>query len=280
MSEIDWNKLAMTAVFAGTIAVLATIAIERFGGKLGGVLATLPTTIIPASLGFWYLSPSHEAFMIALWSVPIGMLLDAAFLHSWKWLPGVFKGSRPRLRLAMVVISSLGFWFVLALLVVSSVHSYLVYIKVIGGTACAIQICYGLYASPPVPVTKSQYQAVAVSTLLLRGVMAGAAIAVATLIIAIGHPILAGVASVFPAIFLTIMVSVWLSQGPKVQGSAVGPMMLGSTSVSVYALVASWSLSQFGPGMGVIFAWCVAVGCVSIPCAAYLKRGQLMRTEP
>lgn len=264
----------MTAVFAGTIAVLATVAIERLGGKLGGVIATLPTTIIPASLGFWYLSPSHEAFMIALWSVPIGMLLDAAFLHSWKWLPGVITGSRPHLRLALIVISSLGFWFVLAVCVVSSVHQYLPYIKLIGGTACLIQVGYGLYASPPSPVTKSQYNAVPVPTLLLRGVMAGAAIAVATLIIAIGHPILAGVASVFPAIFLTIMVSVWLSQGPKAQGNAVGPMMLGSTSVSVYALVSSWSLLQFGPWFGVIVAWCIAVGCVSVPCAAYLKRGQ------
>ena len=270
---MDWNKLVLTAAFAGIIAVLATVAIERFGGKLGGVLATLPTTIIPASLGFWYLSQSHEAFIIALWSVPIGMLLDAVFLHSWRWLPGVVTQPSPRVRLVCIVAASLGLWFVLALVVVSSIQNFLPYIHIIGGTACAIQIGYGLYASPRTSSKQAVYQSVPISTLALRGVMAGAAIAAATLIIAIGHPILAGVASVFPAIFLTIMVSVWLSQGPTAQGNAVGPMMLGSTSVSVYALVASWSLPQFGPALGVVLALCIAVGCVSVPCAAFLRRG-------
>ena len=79
LAELDWQKLTSTALFAGLVAILATVAIERFGGKLGGVLATLPTTIIPASLGFWYLSESDGDFIIAMWSVPIGMLLDAAF---------------------------------------------------------------------------------------------------------------------------------------------------------------------------------------------------------
>ena len=272
MNEIDWLKLAVTAGFAGVIAVLATIAIERFGGKLGGVIATLPTTIIPASLGFWYLSQSSEAFIIALWSVPIGMLLDAAFLHSWRWLPRLITGSSVRARLFYIVCASLGLWFVVALGVVSSVQFYLPYIKWIGGAAALAQLGYGLYASPPTVVERSTYQSASVSTLALRGIMAGGAIATAALIIAIGHPILAGVASVFPAIFLTVMVSVWLSQGPVAQDNAVGPMMLGSTSVSVYALVASWTLPQYGAVLGVSIAWCIAVGCVSLPCAAFLKR--------
>ena len=272
MNEIDWLKLAVTAGFAGAIAVLATIAIERFGGKLGGIIATLPTTIIPASLGFWYLSQSHEAFTIALWSVPIGMLLDAVFLHSWRWLPRLITGSSVRRRLFYIVCVSLSVWFVLALGVVLSVQLYLPYIKLIGGAAALAQLGYGLYASPPTKGERSTYQTASITTLVLRGIMAGGAIAIAALIIAFGHPILAGVASVFPAIFLTIMVSVWLSQGPVAQGNAVGPMMLGSTSVSVYALVASWTLPQFGPALGVTVAWCVAVGCVSLPCAAFLKR--------
>ena len=40
-------------------------------------------------------------------------------------------------------------------------------------------------------------------------------------------------ASVFPAIFLTTMVSIWLSQGEAVQSGA-NLMMLGSSSVALY----------------------------------------------
>ncbi|MCP4793368.1 MAG: hypothetical protein GY882_08585 [Actinomycetia bacterium] len=43
----------------------------------------------------------------------------------------------------------------------------------------------------------------------------------------------------FPAIFMTTMVGLWLSQGPDVPLGAAGPMLLGSTSVAVYATTTS-----------------------------------------
>ena len=38
-----------SALFAGLVATCATVAVERLGGKLGGVLATTPSTIIAAA---------------------------------------------------------------------------------------------------------------------------------------------------------------------------------------------------------------------------------------
>jgi hypothetical protein len=40
-----------SAIFAGLVAIGVTRAIEKFGGLIGGVLATLPTTVVPASIG-------------------------------------------------------------------------------------------------------------------------------------------------------------------------------------------------------------------------------------
>ena len=42
------------ALLAGLVAIGATVAIERFGGRIGGLLATVPTTIVPASIGMAY----------------------------------------------------------------------------------------------------------------------------------------------------------------------------------------------------------------------------------
>ena len=42
---------AVHIALAGVVAIGATVAVERFGGRLGGVLSALPTTIVPASLG-------------------------------------------------------------------------------------------------------------------------------------------------------------------------------------------------------------------------------------
>ena len=50
--NIDYSTVILSATFAGVVATLVTIAIEKFGGTLGGVLGTIPTTIVPASYGF------------------------------------------------------------------------------------------------------------------------------------------------------------------------------------------------------------------------------------
>ena len=82
---------------------------------------------------------------------------------------------------------------------------------------------------------------------------------------------LAGVAAVFPAIFLTTMVSLWWSQGQAVPMGAVGPLVLGSGSVSAYALCAAFSLPALGPGWGSLVAWVAAVVVVTVPAWWWLR---------
>jgi hypothetical protein len=108
--------------------------------------------------------------------------------------------------------------------------------------------------------------------LLARGMMAALAIGVAVWLSGLGKPLLAGLASVFPAIFLTSMVALWLAQGPTVPRGAAGPMMLGGASVAVYANVAMWSLPAFGVLLGSLIAWLVSVGGWSLPAFAVLRR--------
>ena len=43
----------LSGIFAALVAIGATVAIERLGGRLGGILGSIPTTIVPASLGFF-----------------------------------------------------------------------------------------------------------------------------------------------------------------------------------------------------------------------------------
>ena len=264
-------KLVSTSLFAGAVAVFATIAIERLGGKLGGILATIPTTIVPASFGFWYLSSEIQEFEDALWAVPVGMLLNAAFLHSWHWLPERFAFARPLLKLLLVICGSLSLWFLLALLGVQLMSASREFMPWVGATTFLIQLVYGFMASRNDRAVTQVPKKVGSMALLARGTMAAFAIAAAAIIIAMGHPILAGVASVFPAIFLTIMVSVWVSQGEHFPATAVGSMMLGSTSVSGYALVSIWSFAKFGPIWGSAISWCLSLLLISIPSARLLK---------
>jgi hypothetical protein len=102
--------------------------------------------------------------------------------------------------------------------------------------------------------------------------MAAAAIGVAVWMAGLGFPLLAGLASVFPAIFLTSMVALWLAQGPTVPQGAAGPMMLGGASVAVYANIAMWSLPAYGVVVGSVVAWVGSVLGWSIPAFLVLRR--------
>ena len=56
---------------------------------------------------------------------------------------------------------------------------------------------------------------VPIMILSIRGIAAGLAIVACLVLAKIGLPFVAGLASAFPAIFLTSMVALWISQGPQ-----------------------------------------------------------------
>ena len=83
------TSILLSALFAGIVATLVTIAIEKFGGRTGGVLATIPTTIVPAALGMYTLSGETE-FAQSMSIVPVGMMVNAMFLLVWIHAPQRF----------------------------------------------------------------------------------------------------------------------------------------------------------------------------------------------
>ena len=113
---------------------------------------------------------------------------------------------------------------------------------------------------------------VPVLILSIRGIAAAIAIGLALVLAQIGQPLIAGLASAFPAIFLTSMVALWISQGVTVPQGAAAPMMLGGASVAVYALVVMWSIPNYGIILGSTIAWILSVSLWSIPAFLLLKK--------
>ena len=80
-------EVAVPALGAGLVAVLATVAVERLGGAVGGVVSSIPTTIVPAALGIHASAPDEDSFRRAMCFVPVGILLNAGYLLLWRVLP-------------------------------------------------------------------------------------------------------------------------------------------------------------------------------------------------
>lgn len=269
------STIILYGIFAGLVAILVTVAIEKFGGFIGGVLGTVPSTIIPAAAGVYALE-GDESLTASMSVVPIGMLINGVFLGVWIILPKYIASDR--LKLLITVVSSLLTWAILALL------SLIIAREVTGGTISEMtlgMIGLVLLAILAIMFNLSNRAApkglnkVPIIILSIRGIAAGLAIAACLMLAEIGLPFVAGLASAFPAIFLTSMVALWLSQGPQVPQGAAAPMMLGGASVSVYALLAMWSLPSFGIFIGSIIAWFGAVGLWTIPAFLLLRKHRL-----
>ena len=269
------STIILYGIFAGLVAILVTVAIERFGGVIGGVLGTIPSTIVPAAAGV-YLIDGKESLISSMSIVPIGMLINGLFLGVWIVFPRYIRNER--LKLPFTIVASLSAWSLLALtslMLVRNITNGIISelaLGLIGLFALAsLAILFNIQSiAAPKGINK-----VPLIILSIRGIAAGLAIAFCLLLAELGLPFLAGLASAFPAIFLTSMVALWLSQGPQVPQGAAAPMMLGGASVSVYALIVMWSLPSFGIIYGSVIAWVCAVGLWTLPSFLFLKRYRL-----
>lgn len=268
-----WGSILLSAVLAGIVATCVTVAIERWGGLVGGLLGTVPSTIVPAGIGM-YLAGGEEDLVLSMMVVPLGMLLNALFLGAWLLLPRWFSNTAHPL--LWTSIGALVFWCVMGIgvlfLLQNTVVGMLLTEQEFAAVGLALLFFIALWFNRRPQPTPKGANAVSKTVLLARGSMAAAAIGVAVWMAGLGFPLLAGLASVFPAIFLTSMVALWLAQGPTVPQGAAGPMMLGGASVAVYANIAMWSLPAYGALVGSLIAWVGSVVGWSLPAFILLKR--------
>jgi len=269
------STIILYGVFAGLAAILVTVAIEKFGGFIGGVLGTVPSTIIPAAAGVYALE-GDQALTASMSVVPIGMLINGMFLGVWIILPKYIASDT--LKLPITVVSSLCTWAVLALfglLVARRVTGGIISEMMLGIIGLVLLATLAIMFNLKNRAAPKGENKVPIMILSIRGIAAGLAIAACLVLAEVGLPFVAGLASAFPAIFLTSMVALWLSQGPQVPQGAAAPMMLGGASVSVYALLAMWSLPSFGIILGSVIAWFGAVGLWTIPAFLLLRKHRL-----
>ena len=269
------STIILYGIFAGLVAILVTVAIEKFGGFIGGVLGTVPSTIIPAAAGVYALE-GDDSLTASMSVVPIGMLINGVFLGVWIILPKYIASDR--LKLPITVVSSLLTWAILALLgliIAREVTDGTVSEVTLGTIGLVLLTILAIMFNLTNRAAPKGLNKVPIIILSIRGIAAGLAIAACLVLAEIGLPFVAGLASAFPAIFLTSMVALWLSQGPQVPQGAAAPMMLGGASVSVYALLAMWSLPSFGIFIGSIIAWFGAVGLWTIPAFLLLRKHRL-----
>lgn len=270
------TSILLSALFAGIVATLVTIAIEKFGGRTGGVLATIPTTIVPAALGMFSISGEAE-FAQSMSIVPLGMMVNAIFLLVWIHAP-----QRLGLSLMGTTILSLVVWMLigsLGLVVSSELQSSGITALSFAISGLGFLISLGIWTTWTSRPAPKGSRSVRPSILVLRGSAAATAIGIAVWFSSLSYPFVSGLVSTFPAIFLTSMIALWLAQGQDVPQGAAGPMMLGGASVGVYAVAAIVLFPMLGPVLGSIITWLISILAWTIPAYFYLQWRQSLTSR-
>jgi hypothetical protein len=244
-------RTALSFFLAAIWVMVMTMATERFGSRRGGLLVTLPSTIIVALFFIGLENGSGMAAETAM-MVPAGMGVNIIFL--------VVFISTVRHGLGKALLASMGAWFLLAAIL---------YFLDPGNLAVALGL-YGLAAIAAGLWLRSRHQYAQEGgrsiryrprEVLFRGVFAGTVIAIAVFMTKTGGPVLGSILSVFPAIFLSTMIILYTRQGEKFTGATGRSMIPGTVNVVVYAVAAYFLFPEFGTVAGTIltvivsYAW-------------------------
>jgi hypothetical protein len=274
-----WIQATISGLSAGIFVSLTSWLIERFGGVIGGLLSTTPTTITLAAIGFSLQEPNvnlDDAFFIA----PVGMCASLTFLFLFKTIPNTkcLKDAPFRTRLAITIAAASLVWLILAVLIVTMVKPLLideagVPIQYVGLGAFMFMIVFGVsvlvFAPAPAPRASTK---VSWKVYLLRATCA-TVILFCALMLGQLDAILAGMTVIFPVFFGTAMVSLSMAHGFEITSGVVGPMMLGTCSVAMFAMLYASTYPLLRADLDqpaaiaitLITSYLIAVCCGSVP---------------
>lgn len=230
---MNFVKIFVSSGVAFVMAITFAYLIETFGGATGGIIASFPTTIIPAVYIILEDStqPLQTRFDSTMASI-IGMFCtNILFMPTWKYLPPYFpKQWSNGISVTVMTLVSLVIWFV-SVVVVTLFQQWLssfgvtmfvfCFALLLFTVCCGVALCWRL---PPTPAGKNK---VKWYVHLARGFVASLAIFASGVLSQSGSGVAAGAVSTFPAMFITTMVSVSLAQGADVSTGAIGPLLLG-----------------------------------------------------
>lgn len=245
MDPTFWLKLSLGFLVGSLWITLTTLSAERFGSKVGGLIGGLPSTVVIALL-FIGITQSPEIAAQTTTVMPLAQGLNGLFIITFIYF--IQRG------LWVALFSSLLLWFFQSTLLYLLDIQYF-WVSLLG---CLILLVFCYLASEKWMKIPSQSKLVVSyppSQLVLRALFGGAVIAFAIYMGKFGGPLLGGIFSSFPAMFLSTLVITFISAGPGFSRS-VGKSLLvsGLVNVPFYEIMVRYLYPAIGLGFGTLLA--------------------------
>ncbi|MFW6121031.1 MAG: hypothetical protein ACOC80_09070 [Petrotogales bacterium] len=230
------------------IVILIMFIAERYGTKIGGILGTLPSTIVIAFL-FISLNKGVDFASQSVAVVPAELGINLVFLFLFSLL------AHRSLHVAFAV--SLAIWALLSsVLLILDITNIFVSLGIYIATFSFI-FTY-LECFKKIPSLGNVIVHYTPMKIALRGVLAGTVIAISVTLSNIGA-VISGIFSVFPAILSSTMLISVREHGPNFAAGMAKSMILGISSVLSYATAIHFLYPSYGIIWGSICAYGISL---------------------
>lgn len=243
-----WLQTIVPFFLSAFIVIAITIIAEKYGTKVGGIIGTLPSTIIIAFI-FISLNKGITFASKAVAVVPAEMAINLFFLIIFSIL--AFKS------LFIALTGSFTVWTILSailyLLNISNIYlSLILYISSLIATFLILEKIIKIKSTGKVKVHYTTKK------ILFRGVLAGIVITTAVVLSNIGE-VISGIFSIFPAIFTSTMIITYKEHGPDFSSSMAKSMIFGSPSVMSYCVSIHFLYPLYGIIIGTIISLIISI---------------------
>lgn len=248
MDTIFVAKLIMSFVLGGTWVILATILADKYGSKLGGLIAGLPSTAIFALFFLaWTQTPDFAVRSTTI--MPIGVGIENIYV-----LILILLASRG---LWLTLLGGFAVWFLLAYgLVVVGFDNY--FWSLILYALSTIIIFYLIERVLQIKSTGGRKIVYTPKIILMRGLLSGTIIALTIVMGKVGGPIFGGMGAVFPALVTSTMIITYLSHGADFAISTMKSVVPGLIGLVIYSVMVRLTYLPLGIIWGTLLSVFVA----------------------
>lgn len=241
-------EIVLPFILSALIVILITIIAEKYGTKVGGIIGTLPTTIIVAYV-FIALNQGVKFASDSVAVVPAEMGVNLVFICVFAILA---------YRSTLVALAASFFVWIILSGILLFLDMHYIYASLVIFTVSMIFTFVVLEKKFKI---KSQGKRVVHYTpvkILLRGILTGAIITISVLLSNFGE-VLSGIFVVFPAILSSTMIITVKEHGPDFSAGIAKSMIFGSWSVMSYAACIHFLYPIYDIFWGSVFAFIISV---------------------
>jgi uncharacterized membrane protein (GlpM family) len=249
ITKIFLLQLLLTFLIGSYWIYFTVLAGLRFGSKTGGFIGGLPST---ALLSFFFIgfTQSPEIASSVTTIFPIAIAISGLFL--------VVYASITRRGFMLALLSSLCFWFLLSTIIVFfRWEKFIINLVIYAAAMLFAYLMLEKYLL--IKSVSSDKTGHPEKHLAIRSVFGGLVVMLTVLIAKTGGPVLGGIITAFPAMFISTLTISYKAHGIEFSRAMTKPLLVtGVITVAVYAIALRYLYLYTGLYIGTFLSICIS----------------------